>query len=1004
MNDLRSVTMRRWALLLGVTWVSFAAGLSAENIMIQEDNMKELKCSLPNDRFRLVGSNAPGQVFVGDERVDLKLAFKKGDLRGRVPFILEIQEVGTRTPGKVAGGMSGWTDTTGKAPLFDLIGFPVKHEFAVDLGERDEVPVEISNLPVPRRFGTYALILIRGDDRQFLGTVARVPIPRSDGTIETVPILGEGGFVEKPSRAKVYARIGIRGWRTEGSWNSHKDGTPNWEKYDEIFAAAKEAGCKIMSTPGATPDWTWPFAPQQTPAAVPLDWDGSPYGGRSDWVCDPKYYPIYEKWMADFARRYWENGNGALWGVENYNEPWEGGGISGWARDCLQYREIQKLITRAVKSVDPRIKVLGASSIMNTEDKLYSEGGNEMDPFIDVFTDHYVVPRGCYGPMIARARGKKSMETETWFVGTEYQLPQGAAQFLASGQNSVSPWHPRVLFETVPGGNDEAIIPSPVVAATAAFNYFVTGRPFEKMVFKDHLPWVFQFGKDDDPNALVVVFGQLVSIGSTDARDRLWHQVDSSPGGEMVIDNSDGLLRFYDLSGNPAYVGEKTIKLPMSIFPSYITCAKGPKAAVERLAQAQITGKRPVEILPRDFKTLVTAKDAALSVGLHNCLNRTIKGKLTVKGPPEVSLATTSQDVELAAGETKSLWFPLAKATPQESNAYPFEFSFTSDGGNADYKEVLSCAVAPMAKISVDGNLDDWKDIPGVTVFGKDDSVDSIEVLRRPWLALKESHPGLVSGRLKMAWDNEYLYVAAQVNDPTDQKNARAMKGRDENKYFHTKASDDREPYKSWLAKNAPGRSFAEVPYVYADNPENPRNPELPTIPFRRDRLQLAFDVNAGWHGMVDDTSRVPYGFHAVPDTDYEFSLYGCQGGASELWRHLAPGVPRIHDWPRQPRGKTTTGEVTEARHVVKRDGNLYIYELAIPKSEIADLKFEPGTDFGFTFKIGNGEGANAEYGKDKAVTKSNGLTLHPYWEPHSSCSVRWTLISPHASPERAAD
>ena len=996
--------MRRWALLLGVTWVSFAAGLSAENIMIQEDNMKELKCSLPNDRFRLVGSNAPGQVFVGDERVDLKLAFKKGDLRGRVPFILEIQEVGTRTPGKVAGGMSGWTDTTGKAPLFDLIGSPVKHEFAVDLGERDEVPVEIPNLPVPRRFGTYALILIRGDDRQFLGTVARVPIPRSDGTIETVPILGEGGFVEKPSRAKVYARIGIRGWRTEGSWNSHKDGTPNWEKYDEIFAAAKEAGCKIMSTPGATPDWTWPFAPQQTPAAVPLDWDGSPYGGRSDWVCDPKYYPIYEKWMADFARRYWENGNGALWGVENYNEPWEGGGISGWARDCLQYREIQKLITRAVKSVDPRIKVLGASSIMNTEDKLYSEGGNEMDPFIDVFTDHYVVPRGCYGPMIARARGKKSMETETWFVGTEYQLPQGAAQFLASGQNSVSPWHPRVLFETVPGGNDEAIIPSPVVAATAAFNYFVTGRPFEKMVFKDHLPWVFQFGKDDDPNALVVVFGQLVSIGSTDARDRLWHQVDSSPGGEMVIDNSDGLLRFYDLSGNPAYVGEKTIKLPMSIFPSYITCAKGPKAAAERLAQAQITGKRPVEILPRDFKTLVTAKDAALSVGLHNCLNRTIKGKLTVKGPPEVSLATTSQDVELAAGETKSLWFPLTKATPQESNAYPFEFSFTSDGGNADYKEVLSCAVAPMAKISVDGNLDDWKDIPGVTVFGKDDSVDSIEVLRRPWLALKESHPGLVSGRLKMAWDNEYLYVAAQVNDPTDQKNARAMKGRDENKYFHTKASDDREPYKSWLAKNAPGRSFAEVPYVYADNPENPRNPELPTIPFRRDRLQLAFDVVEGWHGMDADTDRVPYGFHAVPDTDYEFSLYGCQGGASELWRHLAPGVPRIHDWPRQPRGKTTTGEVTEARHVVKRDGNLYIYELAIPKSEIADLKLEPGTDFGFTFKIGNGEGANAEYGKDKAVTKSNGLTLHPYWEPHSSCSVRWTLISPHASPERAAD
>ena len=94
--------------------------------------------------------------------------------------------------------------------------------------------------------------------------------------------------------------------------------------------------------------------------------------------------------------------------------------------------------------------------------------------------------------------------------------------------------------------------------------------------------------------------------------------------------------------------------------------------------------------------------------------------------------------------------------------------------------------------MTVDGNLDEWKDIPGVTVFGKDDSVDSIEVLRRPWLALKESHPGLVSGRLKMAWDDDNLYLCAEVNDPTDQKNALPMEGRDENKYFHSKASDER--------------------------------------------------------------------------------------------------------------------------------------------------------------------------------------------------------------------
>ena len=737
MNQSKISSTMRFTLVIGAFWfASFATIRADENIMIQEDNMKELKCSLPNDRFRLVESNSPGQLFLGDESVDLKLAFKKGDLNGRVSFSLEIQEVGTRT-GKVAGGMTGWTDTSGKAPLFDLIGAPVKHDFAVDFGGADEIPVDLKNLPVPKRFGTYALILCRGSERQFLGTVARVPVPRADGTIDNVPIFGEGNFIDKPWKAKVYARMGIRGWRAEGSWNGRKDGSFDWANYDSTYKAAKEAGCKIMSMPGATPDWSWPFAPNQTPAAVEPGWDGSPYGGRADWVCDPKYYPAYENWMKEFVKRYWDSGNGALWGVENYNEPWEGGGISGWARDCLQYREIQKLIYRAAKSVDPRVRVLGTSSIMNTEDKLYSDDSDEFNHYIDIFTDHYVVPRGCYGPMVARARGKESMETETWFVGTEYQLPQGAAQILASGQNRASPWHPRVLFENVPGGNERSIIPSPVVAATAAFNYFVTGRPFEKIVFQNHLPWVFQFGKDDDTKALLVVFGQLVSIGSTDARDRLWAQVDGAPGGEMIIDNADGLLQFYDLSGNPCYLGGKRGEAANECLPHLHHLrerSQGRRGTFGKGADQRETSCRD---FAARFTTLLTDKGAALAVGLHNCLNRPIKGRLMVEAPAEITFASSTQEVELAAGETKAVAFPVKEAKPQASNAYPFKFIFTSDAGNAEYQEVLNCAVAPKATIIVDGNLDEWKDIPGVTVVGGDESVDGIEVLRRPWLALK---------------------------------------------------------------------------------------------------------------------------------------------------------------------------------------------------------------------------------------------------------------------------
>jgi hypothetical protein len=107
----------------------------------------------------------------------------------------------------------------------------------------------------------------------------------------------------------------------------------------------------------------------------------------------------------------------------------------------------------------------------------------------------------------------------------------------------------------------------------------------------------------------------------------------------------------------------------------------------------------------------------------------------------------------------------------------------------------------------------------------------------------------------------------------------------------------------------------------------------------------------------------------------------------------LPPGVPRIHEFPRQPHGKQTTGVVSGARHVVRRDGNVYVYELAIPHSELATLKFASGTTLGLMVRRGNNDGPNVDYGTDKAVTKTSGLTLHPYWERKPSAGARWTLV-----------
>ncbi len=969
-----------------------AAAAFADGTLVNESNMKVLRVKLPDAANRFVSSSAPGQVFLPGEPANVTLLVSKGSDQGAKQLAIEIQEITTRDPERKVEGDKGFSDTAGKAPLIALEGQPRRHPFQVTFTDKPQTKVELKNLPLPDRFGTYALLLLRRREPP----VSHHALPSSHacagGTIMNTPIFGEGVFIDRQERyaerAKTFARMGVRGWRSELGWSANEKGEMDWSRYDAIFSAAEKAGCQVMATFGASPDWTRPFK-VPTPAVGWTPQTGG-YSGTGDWVCDPKYYDRYGQWITAFCQRYWKGGKGGLWGIENYNEPWEGGGISGWARDMVQYRALQKLIATSVRKVSPDIKLLAACSIMNTEDKFYSDGSNEFDKYVDIFTDHYVAPSMCYGPLVASAHGKQSMETETWFVNAEYLLPQAACQFMASGQKRLAPWHPNSLYDTLPGFVDQYVCPTPVVAATAAFNAMVTGKEFEKIVFREHLPWVFQFGKDDDKDALLVMFGQLYTLAGESPRDRLWAQVDSVAGGTITIDNADGLLKFFDLAGNPAYVGQKSVTLPMNIFPSYITCDKGPVAAAERIRQARIEGKYPVEILPHDFsRELRCAR--TLVVEVHNCLNRTIDGRLSVQGAPLLDFGKAGENVTLKAGETLPVKFPVFSVRPS-ANAYPCKFDFRSDAGSAVYSQTMNVLVVKKGTRTIDGNLDDWKDVPGVTVVASKQEAEAAEMMRRPWLDLKAQKPNGNYAEFKLAWDENYLYIAARVNDPTPQLTGLApMASRDENRYFHSSASEQRSPYKEFL-KAYPGKSFAEAPYVYCNNPENPADPTLPAIPFRRDRLQIGLDVTPGWHDLKSDADRVTLGFHAVPDTDYEYALYPTTGGQSELWRMLAPGVPRIHDWPRQPRGAKTTGVVPGAKHVVRREGNVYIYEAAIPKAELGDLKLQAGTTIGIVLRAGNNEGPNVDFGLDKALTKTNGLSLHPYWERKPSAAVRWTL------------
>ena len=998
--------------------------------LLQPGNLKTIGCAAPDTKFMFVRSSQPGNVFYPGDSVDLTLKVTRGEgpLRS---VTLEVIEIATRQNKY----LEGWS-VMSKPPAVENLGSRGKVELAISIGDKSGAVAEVvaRGLPVPKRYGTYVITVApNGKNPQFLCSLVRAMKPKQGFDIDA-PVFGEGQFLthdsQKPEhireRALTLGRLGIKGVRMELGWSESRPGHYDWGRIDNLMNALEEAKVKTLVTMGGHPYWTMPLG-TMTPACIPQ---------KPDHSCMPKHYDAFGKWIRAFCERYWKDGRGALWAIEHWNEPWEGISISGWESDSNHYRELMKRIAENARAVDPRIKTAAACSIMNTEDKfLVPENRDELVKLVDLFTDHYVPPRTSYGPMVAKYWGKQSTDTETWIAATEFLLPQVMCQFLACGQDRVTPWHPQMTYYRVPGSPMTHHLPNPVALASNVFNVMITGRPFQRLLFLTHLPWAFQFGEGTD--AVVVVFGRLHAPHGADIRDTLWWQLNLEMGGTMAIDNSDGALQFYDIAGNPEFVGEKQVTLPMDYLARYIRCPKGGAALIaERLRAARIEGVRPVEIIARDFTTPLDSDQAEARVTLHNLLNRAVTGALSVQSSDGIKLASTQAPVKLEAGAKKDLSFRIVSAARTPASAYLFTYRFRGDAGQAEWKEVLHEVVAPRATKTVDGDLADWAGQPGVFVDAKFQKVDPTVEAWMPFLKAKDAQPDGSFAEVKLAWDKDFLYLAARVNDPSDSEGHERLENWDEDQYFRSARDDEicetLRPFEEFVVANMrnadiakrmkadprwseyeeflnedpdaaaavktnaasvyfrakrrnPKATFADAHYVYKRTPWGAQ-------PFSGDVFQFGFDVIDFFYNMKPDTDRVPHGFHAMPDTDYEFSAYRCKDGGSELWCQLAPGMPRGHHYPRQPRAKLDQGVVAGGKHVVKREGKTATYELAIPWTALPRWQPKAGRTFGFIFAIRNDRGPTLYFGSQKSAVKSNGLSLHPYWEGKPGCGVKWAL------------
>lgn len=899
---------------------------------------------------RVVWTAQPGALFYPGESIDLDVQLV--GVRPEETLTLEITPIDQ--PFLAPDGHDLlYLPNYGVAPRGKTVARPVAfaspEDAATGLLKLRKLPLEV--------FGTAAVALaVKDRGRQPVGTVARGHVPRrGDRWLSSVMYhMGGGGIAGGwETQMAVVARVGYRWIRPDNfpNWQGSDGGGPDkpfdFTRQDAVMDAFRQHGLYLIGNAYGSPNWAMDKA----------NVDAYFYAHG------PELDPLFSQWAEAAAKRWCgADGEGPLQMIDYWNEPWEGGGISAWKGDAVRYRQLYDAIYDGAKRGAPKIRVGGASSIMNTGDKFFTAPELEAKyaKRVEILTDHYVGAAMCYGPRIAERMGILSMESETWFGGNARYQAAVLAFFLATGQKIVNTNHPaQILWQNSP----EVPLPKPSLSAMNTFLHFAGDRPFERVVFLEHLPWLFQFGKGRECAFMLLGDGSHIVADQFD-------QIRAN--GTIRIPTRRGKLRVYDVYGNRVKARWGTVEIPLNR-DAYWLEAPGEEAdlVVEAVREAQLAGVKPVALVLRDF-TAMPAAGGTVRVEAWNVLNRPVSGSVTLALGDTVTLAAPEQKVALQPGERRTLAFAIQSTTPSPLNSYAAEAVFRGPDGEARLAETLQANVIVRGTPTIDGKLDEWAAVPPVRAAAAHADAAAIMRLWKPWEQIAEAKDGVAEFRV-MA-DEQFLYIAVRERNAAWAPKPR-LSARDDDRFF--------------------GSTPATAHTYWSKNFGTP-DPGDQSLPYYGSILQVAIGLGLGSAAHdLPEPRHVPPGIMAMPDTDYEYAVWGAPDGGAEIWRNYAAGW----SWPRHFAPRTVPkgaydGVPKGARAAVVKAGDDVFYEIALPLADMPEFKparLAPGQTLCLTFKL---PGSGVLFGARKSATRPNGMSTLPRWERSPSNTIEWGVVA----------
>ncbi len=803
-----------------------------------------------------------------------------------------------------------------------------------------------------------SVILEEADKRwaKYLGAAAVVPRRDVDRFHEDGPFISsfptrmrrgrltadDGGSAE--TLAAAYKRIGIDWVRTGPNWADFEPapGKFRWGQADAQFDVLRTNGLTALYLANIAPEWAQPRGDNL------LTFKYKNADRKSDWAPAKEHLDDWRIAHEALFRRYKD----VIRACNVWNEPWEGMGITGWASTGEHYRKLVAGIRQAVQAADSSIKVVAADSGHNTDIKLFAAG---MQDAIDVISTHYSSPHTSSAFAMKRHYDKELWETETWTAWHgDAASARHALYYFANGGDKVSLWNAEMLFDHE--GN-----PTPATVWTAVMRHMLDGLHFSTALHPERPPFVLLFTGKDRQVATVStrLSGDIPGAGFRDqfAFDQVSMHLEDDPA-----------IQVFDLQGNALELQRENGKLviPVDCEPRYIMFKGSSRDFEERLSQARYEGLRPVEITMHDITSL-PEDGASLRITLRNAYPFATAATVTV----EANGLTFRQDsitTLLTASGQQDVAFEIASVREGEGNEYPVKVTVDTDQGTAVWQESVYVSVITRGSPRIDGDLADWSRIKAVPVRMKAGASASADLLQAwfPWEEFAEGDAAFAA-EVAYAADSDNLYMMARVKDGARQESPSFLSGKSLHQFQNPPAD-----------------------HIYIKDGPFPGE--------RGDLIQLALG------GAGEDTFLPKYEVYPpehpwhqagsfIP-TRHKYIIYPVEGGGAEILRVRTPEFYFVHAAPVDYAWLAEHSRLEGSQVVVKRLKDGYVYEAALPWTELKPTPHAPGDVIRLSMIVQDGNIRNMlEWARGRSIAAQSIVDFEPGWGVKWSSNTEWGFV-----------